>query len=121
PRTGAALLWGGLSGFTSTLAHAGGPPVLIYLLNRRLDKETFIATTVVFFTVTNALKLVPYGVMGIFSPSSLLASLMLAPLAPLGVQLGMKLQKRIPERPFFWGATLLMGLSGLKLIFDGLA
>lgn len=114
------LFWGATSGFTSTLAHAGGPPVLVYLLGRKLDKGTFVATTVIFFTVINAAKLLPYIALGIFSAHTLTTTLLLAPLAPVGVLAGMKLQRIIPERPFFLFATLFLGLAGIKLLYDGL-
>ena len=34
---GAAFLWGGISGITSTLLHAGGPPITIYFLSQKID------------------------------------------------------------------------------------
>jgi uncharacterized protein len=37
PRRGAASLWGALAGFTSFVAHAGGPPFQIHVLPMRLD------------------------------------------------------------------------------------
>ena len=42
-----------VAGFTSTLVHAGGPPLNVYLLPLRLDKAVFVGTTVVFFAVIN--------------------------------------------------------------------
>jgi hypothetical protein len=33
-------VWGGLSGVTSTLLHAGGPPISIYFLSKKLEKKT---------------------------------------------------------------------------------
>ena len=59
------LLVDGL-GLTSTIAHAGGPPLSVYLLPRRLDKAVLVGTTVVFFAVINAVKLVPYAWLGLF-------------------------------------------------------
>ncbi|EJR0948756.1 hypothetical protein NYG22_000152 [Vibrio alginolyticus] len=38
-----------LSGFSSTIAHAGGPPTSMYLLPKKLPKEQLIGTSVVFF------------------------------------------------------------------------
>ena len=52
-----AWLCGAGAGFTSTLAHAGGPPVMIYLLSRKLPKQAFAATSVFFFAVINLAKL----------------------------------------------------------------
>ena len=94
-------LWGGLAGFTSFGVHAGGPPVQVYLLSQRLDKNTFQATTVAFFFAINWLKLGPYAWLGQFDTSNLLASALLAPLAPVGIALGAYLHHRIDEQRFF--------------------
>jgi uncharacterized membrane protein YfcA len=114
-----AWLCGAGSGFTSTLAHAGGPPIMAYLLSRRLPKDTFVATSVFFFTVINLAKLPFYLSIGLFSRDGLIMSAMLLPLVPIGVWLGLRLIRRIPERPFYLFATLALGLSGLKLLWDG--
>lgn len=116
---GFAWLCGVGSGFTSTLAHAGGPPIMAYLLSRRLPKETFVATSVFFFTVINLAKLPFYLSIGLFSTDTLIMSAMLIPLVPVGVWLGLRLIRRIPERPFYLFATLALGLSGVKLLWDG--
>lgn len=53
--------WSGVSGVTSTIAHAGGPPLNVYLLPLRLERREFVATTVLFFAIINATKVLPYG------------------------------------------------------------
>jgi hypothetical protein len=108
------------AGFTSTLAHAGGPPVMLYLLSWRQPRETFVATTVFFFSVINLAKLPFYIALGLFSVDTLTMSALLLPLVPVGVWIGMRLLKRIPERPFYLFATAALGLSGVKLLWDGL-
>lgn len=108
------------AGFTSTLAHAGGPPVMIYLLSWRQPRETFVATTVFFFSVINLAKLPFYIALSLFSIDTLTMSALLLPLVPVGVWIGMRLLQRIPERPFYLFATAALGLSGVKLLWDGL-
>ncbi|MBR7793474.1 sulfite exporter TauE/SafE family protein [Undibacterium sp. FT147W] len=108
------------AGFTSTLAHAGGPPVMIYLLSWRQPRETFVATTVFFFSVINLAKLPFYIALGLFSIDTLTMSALMLPLVPVGVWIGMRLLQRIPERPFYLFATAALGLSGVKLLWDGL-
>ncbi|NMG66536.1 TSUP family transporter [Azoarcus indigens] len=115
-----AWLCGAGAGFTSTLSHAGGPPLLIYLLGRKLPREVFVATSVFFFAVINMAKLPFYIGLGLFSRESLLMSAILLPLVPIGVRLGMALLARIPERPFYLFATAMLGLSGFKLLWDAL-
>ena len=108
-----------VSGFTSFVAHAGGPPVMMYLLPQKLDKVTFLATINVFFLITNALKLLPYAWLGQFTGPNLLASLTLAPLVPLGVALGVWLQSRVSSVWFFRIAQAGLVLTGLQLIYQG--
>ena len=90
----AGVFWGGASGFTSTLAHAGGPPFAVYMLPQRLDKTLLAGTSVVFFLVVNYVKLVPYAFLGQLNPGNLAAALIFAPLAPLGIWLGVWLHRR---------------------------
>ncbi len=111
---------GMVSGFTSFISHAGGPPSSIYLLSQRLDKTTYQATTVIVFWAINAFKFVPYAFLGIFSAQTFLADLYLAPFAVLGVWIGVKAHHAVPERLFF-GFTYVMLLgTGTKLVFDAL-
>lgn len=112
-------LCGAGSGFTSTLAHAGGPPVMIYLLSWKQPREIFVATTVFFFAFINLAKLPFYFGLGLFSRETLMMSLALLPIVPIGVWAGVRLLKHIPERPFYLIATYALGLSGLKLLWDG--
>ena len=121
PRRIFAWLCGAGSGFTSTLAHAGGPPVMAYLLSRQMPRQNFVATSVYFFTAVNLAKLPTYLTIGIFTQATLLTSAVLLPLVPVGVWLGLRILAKIPERPFYWFATAALGLSGAKLLWDGLA
>ncbi len=114
-------LWGAVAGFTSFVAHAGGPPVLVYLLPQKLEKRLFVGTLVVFFMVVNALKLVPYGQLGQFHAGNLMTSGALLPLAPLGIWLGLWMQNRIPDRAFYNVCYVFLALTGVKLVWDGLA
>lgn len=108
------------SGFTSFIAHAGGPPLAIYLLRRGLNRTEFVATTVVFFLVINYVKLVPYAWLGQFDLSNLMASLILAPLAPIGIAMGVWLHNRVTDRLFFQVAYVMLLVVGVKLIVDGI-
>ena len=114
-------MWSTLAGFTSFSVHAGGPPLHIYLLSQQLDKTTFQATTVAFFFGINWLKIGPYAWLGQLDGSNLATSLVLAPLAPIGILLGARLHHRIDEMAFFRVVYASLVVLGLKLIHDGLA
>jgi uncharacterized membrane protein YfcA len=120
PSAWLGALCGAMSGFTSTLAHAGSPPAQIYLLPLRLDKTVFVATSVMFFAAVNLIKLVPYALIGQFSATNLLTALILAPLATLGMVLGIRLHGLIDPATFYRLCYVFVALTGLKLIWDGL-
>jgi uncharacterized membrane protein YfcA len=113
--------WGGAAGFTSFVAHAGGPPLTIHLLALGLEKSLYQGTTVAFFAAVNYAKLVPYGALGLFDGSVWLASLALAPVVPLGVWLGVRLHGLVDERWFYRIITAGLAATGIKLIADGVA
>lgn len=108
------------AGFTSFIAHSGGPFINMYLLRRNLDRTTYVATTVFYFMVVNYVKVVPYAVLGQFDSTNLLTALVLMPLAPVGVYTGYWLHKNISDRLFFQIAYTLLFVVGLRLIYDGL-
>jgi len=118
---GRGTFWSTLSGFTSFSIHAGGPPAQVYLLSQQLDKSTFQATTVAFFFFVNALKLPFYAWLDQLDFANLSTSLVLAPLAPLGIWLGHVLHHRVDERVFYRIVYASLIVIGGKLIYDGLA
>ena len=111
---------GAIAGFTSFVSHAGGPPAAVYLLSKRLGKTEFQATTVLVFWVVNIAKFVPYAILGMFTLETGLANLLLAPFALFGAWLGVKAHVLVPERLFFGLTYVLLSLTGVKLIWDGL-
>lgn len=117
----AGIVGGATAGFTSFVAHSGGPPISMYLLRRPLDKTRFVATTVVFFAGVNYVKLVPYTWLGQFSTDNLVASLVLAPLAPLGIAIGFWLHKNVSDLLFFRVVYVMLFFVSLKLIGDGIS
>lgn len=111
---------GFVAGLTSFVAHAGGPPVNFYLLPMKLRKEHFLATAVYFFAAINFIKLLPYAVLGQINTDNLLVAAMLAPIAWLGVKLGLVIQRKISAELFVNLMFLLLLLIGLKLTYDGI-
>lgn len=111
--------WSCLSGITSTQLHAGGPPANIYLLRQGLDVMRLMGTMAVYFAVLNYVKLIPYTLLGQFSWDNLTQSLVLMPLAPLGVWLGYFGFKRIDPGLFYRVLYAFLFLSGCKLLYDG--
>ena len=114
------MLLGTLSGFTSFVAHAGSPPIGFYVLPLKLKPLIFSSTMGIFFTAINLAKWLPYAWLGLIDSRNMLTSLVLIPLAPLGVWLGLRLVKRISPELFYQLFKIGMLLTGLKLLWDGL-
>jgi len=111
--------WGTVSGVTSFVAHAGGPPVSVYLLPLKLEKSTYVGTVVILFTMANYVKLVPYTYLGLFTWENLMTSLVLSPLVPLGMYIGFAAHNKIPRDQFFRVIYAILFILGIKLMYDG--
>ena len=117
PRWLGALLTA-TSGFTSFIAHAGGPPINAYVIPLRLSPLTFTATMAFFFFFINLSKWIPYALLGLLDWRSFATSLVLLPLAPVGVWIGMRIAKRINPVLFYRMVYIGMFLTGCKLVWD---
>jgi uncharacterized membrane protein YfcA len=106
------------SGFTSFIAHAGGPPVNAYMIPLRLSPVKFTATMAFFFFVINLSKWIPYAWLGLLDGRNMATSLVLLPIAPIGVWVGVKLARRISQVLFYRLVYLGMLLTGVKLVWD---
>ncbi len=111
---------GTASGFTSFVAHAGGPPIMAFVLPLRLSPLTFTATMATFFAAVNLSKWLPYAWLGLIDWRNMATALVLVPLAPLGVWLGVRMVRHIRPDWFYRLAYTGMFLTGIKLLWDGL-
>lgn len=113
-------LFGLAAGFTSQIAHAGGPPFQIWVMPQRLARDVLVGTTAIFFGVLNWIKVPAYLALGQFSNQNILASLILAPLA-IGASLaGVRLVRCVPAARFYVIIYILLIVTGCKLLFDAL-
>lgn len=113
------LFWGALTGFTSFVSHSGAPPFQVYVLPLKLGKLVFAGTSTILFAYLNAIKLIPYAMLGQFSAQNLWAAAALMPVAGLSVWGGVKLVRHLPERLFFQIVTWALLAISMKLIWDG--
>ena len=118
PRWVGALLTSA-SGFTSFVAHAGGPPLNAYVIPLRLTPVVFTATMAFLFFVVNLSKWLPYAWLGLLDWRNFATSLALLPFAPLGVWAGVWMARRIDQRLFYRIIYAGMALTGFKLSWDG--
>ena len=106
-----ALAAGTTAGFTSAVAHAGGPPIVVYLMTAGLEPRRFVATSVAFFAAVNLIKVPGYLVAGLFDIELIRSTLLAWPLIPVGVAIGRLLVDRI-DRARFERATLILLVAG---------
>jgi uncharacterized membrane protein YfcA len=114
------VFWGGVTGFTSFMSQAGGPPFQVHVLPQRLPKLTLVGTTTLFFAVVNALKIVPYFALGQFSTQNFTTSLLLLPVAVAANFGGIWLVARTPMGLFYRIAYVLVFVISLALLARGL-
>jgi uncharacterized protein len=113
-----ALACGAAGGFTTFVAHAGGPPLVIYLARRGLDKTRFAGTLIAVFTIGNLVKLPPYIALGLDRPEVFWTTLALLPVVPLGVLAGLKLHQRVSRETLFSVCYGLLAFAALKMLVD---
>lgn len=113
------VFWGAVSGFTSFMTQAGGPPFQVYVLPQRLPKLVLVGTTTIFFAVVNALKIVPYIALGQFQAGNFATSLALLPMAIIANFMGIWLVKHTPTNLFYNIAYALLLVISLVLLWQG--
>lgn len=117
PRNWHGLLAGTITGFSSSLAHTGGPPVSIYLLLQDVTPAVFIGTSVLFFLILNWIKVPYYIYADLFDLALLRQIVWLLPLVPLGVWTGKWAATRVDKATFDRIIVVLLIVSALLLIF----
>ena len=114
-------LFGVATGFTSQIAHAGGPPFQMWVMPRRLPRDAFIGTTALFFAALNWIKVPAYVALGQFTRANLAATLALLPFAVAGSLAGIWLIRKVAPERFYNLVYALMVVAGAKLLWDGLS
>ncbi|MBN8500679.1 MAG: sulfite exporter TauE/SafE family protein [Sphingomonadales bacterium] len=112
-------LFGVATGFTSQIAHAGGPPFQMWVTPRRLPHEVFVGTSSLTFAAINWMKVPSYLALGSFNRSVVEAAALLIPLAILSTLAGVWLVRRLDTARFYTVIYLLMVGLGLRLIWQG--
>lgn len=115
------VFWGMVSGFTSHVAHAGGPPYQVWTLNRNLSREAYAGTAAIFFAALNWAKVPAYAALGQFTAANLSLTLLFLPLAIFATFAGVALVRRIDAARFFSIISVTMVLVGVKLVYDAFA
>lgn len=113
-------LFGVACGFTSQIAHAGGPPFQMWVTPRKLPHETFVGTSSITFAAINWMKVPSYMALGSFNREVLTAAVLLMPLAIAATFGGVWLVRRLDSQRFYTLVYLLMIALGARLVWQGL-
>ena len=116
PRNWHGLLAGTITGFSSALAHTGGPPVSIYLLMQKVTPAVFIGTSALFFFILNWIKVPFYFYAELFDLEQFRQIVWILPLVPLGVWTGRWLAYRVDRQTFENIIVALLLVNGVLLI-----
>lgn len=110
---------GAAAGVSSTLAHAAGPIIALYLLPQRLERQLFVGTCAVYFFLLNTAKLPAYGLASMFGADVLLLALKLLPLVLAGAVFGFWLTRRMNDVLFSKIVYVMTFLMGWYLLYQG--
>jgi uncharacterized protein len=80
-----------------------------------MSRVLFVGTNVMLFATVNGLKLFPYFFLGIINGKRLTYSAALSPLLPLGVLLGVWINRKMSEQVFSFLVYAITFLLGLQL------
>ncbi|MBN7820785.1 sulfite exporter TauE/SafE family protein [Bowmanella yangjiangensis] len=114
----AGIVLASASGLSSTLLHAGGPPLMMHLLSLTLPPATLVATSAVVYAGMNVAKLFPFVYYGVLDWHLAGLALVFFPLTWLGNRLGLWLRTRLNNRVFMGILHGLLLLMGVKLIWQ---
>jgi len=110
-----ALVLSIFSGLTSSLVHAGGPPIIIYFSAIGLAPNKFIATAAIFFAIMNIIKLIGATTLGLLTNETILTALAFFPLAFIGNWIGLKINTVLNKQLFLKIMNYLLLILGFWL------
>ena len=111
-----AVIFGFLAGYTTMMANAAGPIMIIYLLAVGLGKFEFVGTMAWFFFIVNWLKVPFQSKLGMITAESLRLDACLFPLVFVGAVCGILLVKHIPQKLFNTVVTVLAAGAAIWMV-----
>ena len=110
--------WGVVTGFTSFVSHAGGPPYQMYTVPLRLEPRIYAGTSVILFAAINAIKLIPYFFLGQFDAANLTTSALLLPVSIPATFLGVWLVRKFETDAFYKWIYASIFIVGVYLVCE---
>lgn len=112
------LLTTGFAGTSSTLAHAAGPVISMYLLPLKLPRQTQVSTSSMYFFFTNCAKLPTFFMTGLFAQVQPTFALRFAPLVVLGAMIGWWINRNMSDKVFSKVVYIAVFLLGFYIVGD---
>ena len=106
---------------TSTMAHAAGPVMQMYLLPQRLDKMEFAATNAGYFWFINLVKVLPFALLGRFDGKMLALGAWMLPIIPFGVGLGYLIVRKLEQKYYIGFIYFVLFCTSVILIVKALS
>lgn len=116
----ASSIFGFVSGVVSTVAHAAGPVMQMYLLPRKLPKMNYAATTAGYFLILNLAKIIPFATAGILDRANLILGAYMLPVIPIGVAAGYFMVKKIKHAIYIGFIYSVLFFTSITLIWTSL-
>ena len=120
-RTVVPRIWGILFGFVGgvmgSMYGTGGPSLVAYLQLRQLSTRSLRATIQFVALTDNVMRGAGYVMLGLLTFPVFISALWLAAPTFLGIWIGNRIHHRIPPQYFEWGIIIILGLTGIKLLF----
>jgi uncharacterized protein len=107
---------GFLAGIMQTCFSMAGPPIILFLTNQSMDRDTFRANILIFFALLGTVSSVGFAFQGAFTESVLKMMAVFIASTLLGGLLGARMSKRIPEQGFRTITLVLAGTMGMMLL-----
>lgn len=119
PKPWQSTVVGAFAAASSTIAHAAGPIITLYLLPQRLERQLFVGTNALYFFILNTLKLPAYYQSGQFDHASPSFSLLFLPVVVAGAFFGIWLNRRVSDALFSKIVYVLTFILGSYVLIDG--
>jgi uncharacterized membrane protein YfcA len=117
PHNWHGMFAGTAAGFSSALAHTGGPPIAIYLIFQNVTPRVFIATSALFFAIVNWIKVPYYLYADLFDLALIRQMALMFLFVPFGVWIGRWAAAKVDPKTYERLILLFLIISAILLIF----
>lgn len=112
---------GFLGGFLNGSISISGPPVILFLTNQEMPKDTFRANMAAYFALSGVLATAGFAIAGVLTREILVYAASVVPAALIGIYIGMNLSTRVSQDAFRRLTLLCIIVMGLLLFIRNVA